>query len=369
MTDSQSKADLAGYLSAASQTDVLDSASLSPIMLGLAGETGDAVAAAKKMIRDSIPDPIYRNACIEELGDLLWYLAAAARRLSIDPVELRGIQLAMEQAGQSKATIKGGSDCSFEPAERALLNLVYRTGQFTNPENTRKESKTALDELSIAYSTIIQTLGFQITTVAHANLIKIQDYFGPPDWGALPDLDRSAPDERIPRYLDVQFVKRSSGKTHMMISNIFVGDPLDDNVLDHDFYRLHDVFHLANAFLIGWSPVIRALLKRKRKSKPGIDGTEDSGRAVVIEEAIVAYVFAQAQDYSWFHGRTRIPLDILKNVHLLTKGYEASQVPLWAWSECFIQGYDVFQKLKDAGGVGMVTCNANERKLSFRNID
>ena len=41
----------------------------------------------------------------------------------------------------------------------------------------------------------------------------------------------------------------------------------------------HDVFHLAYAAVLGWSPTTRALLKIKRKSRPEIDENEDGARA------------------------------------------------------------------------------------------
>lgn len=366
MTESQAKNQLAGYFSAAAQSDVLDSTSLTPTLLGLAGEIGDAVSAAKKMIRDSIPGTVYRSACIEELGDVLWYLAAAARRLNVDPHELSGIKLAAEYPAAPETVDRINLECASGPEERPLLDLVFRAGQFCNPENTLVDSKAALNELSAAYFRTIQSLNLNIADIAQTNLNKIRDYFGPPDWNTLPELDQSPLDERIPQHLEVKFIKRSSGKTHIMISDVFVGDPLDDNNSDLDYYRLHDVFHLANAFVLGWSPVIRALLKRKRKSNPTIDSTEDSGRAIVSEEAIVSYIFAQAKRYQWFANRDRIPLDILKIVRVLSTGYEGEKVPLWAWSNCFLQGFRAFLSLKECDGTGTLICNGTDRKITFR---
>ena len=46
-----------------------------------------------------------------------------------------------------------------------------------------------------------------------------------------------------------------------------IGDELTDNAYKDDGYRFHDVFHSAYVAILGWSPVIRKLLKRKRKSK------------------------------------------------------------------------------------------------------
>ena len=56
------------------------------------------------------------------------------------------------------------------------------------------------------------------------------------------------------------------------------GDRLTDNIVDPDGYRYHDIFHFAYAVHLGWSPVIRSLLRAKRKSVPATDENEDGGR-------------------------------------------------------------------------------------------
>ena len=49
-------------------------------MLGLFGETGSLLAEAKKKQRDAASYLGYAPAVTEEIGDVLWYLAAIARR-------------------------------------------------------------------------------------------------------------------------------------------------------------------------------------------------------------------------------------------------------------------------------------------------
>jgi hypothetical protein len=46
-----------------------------------------------------------------------------------------------------------------------------------------------------------------------------------------------------------------------------LGDDLTDNAYVDDGYRFHDVIHLALIAHLGWSPVVRGLMRRKRKSK------------------------------------------------------------------------------------------------------
>ena len=66
--------------------------------------------------------------------------------------------------------------------------------------------------------------------------------------------------------------------------------------------RFHDVFHLANAAILHWSPVFRALIRQKRKSDPKIDEVEDGGRATVVEEGLTAWIFSYAKGLNFFEG-------------------------------------------------------------------
>ena len=81
-----------------------------------------------------------------------------------------------------------------------------------------------------------------------------------------------------------------------------LGDPLTDNAYDDDGYRFHDVFHLAYASMLGWSPITRFFFKAKRESDPRVREVEDGGRATVIEEAISAFVFDYARNERFLEG-------------------------------------------------------------------
>src|SRR5258706_8460255 len=54
-----------------------------------------------------------------------------------------------------------------------------------------------------------------------------------------------------------------------------LGDPLTDNAYEEDGYRYHDIFHLGYVAVLGWSPVMRKLMGRKRKKDPKTDEIED----------------------------------------------------------------------------------------------
>jgi hypothetical protein len=57
------------------------------------------------------------------------------------------------------------------------------------------------------------------------------------------------------------------------------------------------VFHIYHSVSLGWSPVARSWLKRKRKSDLDVDENEDGRRAIVVEEGIAALAF----DYATKH--------------------------------------------------------------------
>ena len=101
--------------------------------------------------------------------------------------------------------------------------------------------------------------------------------------------------ERLPRQLVAEFrpsVDKEARQMTVFVDGVQMGAPLTDNGYLPDGYRFHDVFHLACAAVLGWSPVVRKLLNRKRRSNPQIDEVEDGGRAIATEEGISALVFA-----------------------------------------------------------------------------
>jgi hypothetical protein len=95
--------------------------------------------------------------------------------------------------------------------------------------------------------------------------------------------------------------------------------------MEHDGYRFHDVFHLAFAAVLGWSPITRSLLERKRSRKPEVDEVEDGGRAKVIEEGISALIFAYAKDYNWLAGKASVSSELLRTIKSMIAPFEVSR--------------------------------------------
>lgn len=174
-------------------------------------------------------------------------------------------------------------------------------------------------------------------------------------------------EERLPRQFSVTFSEKRNGKqllVRIMVSGVIVGDTLTDNAHKGDGYRFHDVFHLAYAAVLGWSPVIRSLLRRKRKSNPRIDEIEDGGRAAVVEEAISVLVFNEASQRAWYADESSVDIGLLKTIIRLTAGLEVHACTAKQWKAAILQGYAAFRQLKDNCG-GRIDVDLDRQTLTY----
>ena len=123
-----------------------------------------------------------------------------------------------------------------------------------------------------------------------------------------------------------------------------LGSPLTDNSYEKDGYRFHDIFHIALACMMGWSPVIRALLRVKRKSDPQLDEVEDGGRAIAIEEGIAALVFSYASKHSMLANVTTIDWSLLRTCSEMAAGLEVSREPLSGWEKTILAAFEAWER-------------------------
>lgn len=75
--------------------------------LGLAGEAGEVANKIKKMLRD---DDFDRSAIAEEIGDVLWYVAALSRDLNIDLHDIAMNNLEKLYGRKARGTLSGSGD-------------------------------------------------------------------------------------------------------------------------------------------------------------------------------------------------------------------------------------------------------------------
>ena len=212
---------------------------------------------------------------------------------------------------------------------------------------------------------LCEKFGLDLDDVAVANLDKVKDRWRQSSHVA--PFDATFPEhERLPRHAEIEFQLRTLGDGRMASvmtwNGTALGNPLTDAARVEDGYRFHDAFHLAYAAVLGWSPVMRALMRRKRKSDPATDEAEDGGRAVVVEEGISALVFAYASAHSYLDGINHVDQQLLDTIRSLVGALEVSVLRSADWERAILTGFDVWRSLNRTRG-GLVVLDADARTL------
>ncbi|MFP7675662.1 nucleoside triphosphate pyrophosphohydrolase family protein [Marivita sp. S0852] len=377
---------LASYETAARRTDQrrdIDDGLAFPL-LGLFGETGSLLSEVKKKQRDPVAYLGYEDTVLEELGDVLWYLAAVTNRAHLTLADLavnldRDLEC-WQSTGDKDLTFTAieasAQPVASEPSpefETALLRLSAEVGLLMTDYNAGRlqQNRSALKGRLIAVLRALRTAGHEagvpLSKAAQSNLEKINDRW-PRTRQPPPLFDAGFPaTEQLPRRLKIRIEEiEQDGKTAARLTRdgVLIGDPLTDNRAEDDDYRFHDVFHLSYAAHLGWSPTLRRLLKVKRKSDPVTDEVQDGARAVLIEEGIATWIFNHAQRLALFDGIETLDYGLLKSVRRFVSGYEAENCPLWLWEDAILNGYKVFREVRTHRG-GTVTIDMDERKIWF----
>lgn len=355
-------------------TDRLTTESLTPVLLGLFGEVGSVMATSKKLHREGEAFAAYADAVEEELGDALWYLAALCRRID-EPLDkvITDACTSENTASLTVASLHLAAPVAqvqkfenLEVIDVLLKELGTHAAELLYAEVGSEGLRDRVIKFTVAYLKAVQASNVPFGRIVRSNLEKATGRFLPWDKSSLPRFDAGfSDDESIPDKFEIEIQERPNGKSYLRWKGVFIGDPLTDNIGDPDGYRFHDVFHFAYASVLHWSPTFRALIKHKRKSKPEIEEAQDSGRAIVIEEGLSAYIFSCAKELNHFEGQTTVSFDILKTVSQFVRGYEVEECPLKLWEDAILQGYDVFRKVSKNNG-GVVVCDKLNRQISYR---
>jgi NTP pyrophosphatase (non-canonical NTP hydrolase) len=218
-------------------------------------------------------------------------------------------------------------------------------------------------------STIATRAGIRLDDIATRNTSKVTQRWLPSSQTTLFD-ENCSDTERFPRRFSAEF--RNSGPSEKQKLEVYIdgqkcGSTLTDNAYKGDDYRYHDLLHLAFTTVLGWSPVFRALLHRKRKSIPLADEVEDGGRAVAIEEGIAALVFNYARHHSLLNGVTRLDWPLLRTCHEMSSHLEVSVRSLHDWELAILTGFDIWRDMQKHNG-GIVDCNLEDRTMIYRAI-
>jgi NTP pyrophosphatase (non-canonical NTP hydrolase) len=207
--------------------------------------------------------------------------------------------------------------------------------------------------------------------IAYANLTKINDRFEEFDLLNIPRFDEKYP-EQFPDSFIINFIEETGEhfptlkmewekESGEMVS---LGDPLTDNSKTPNDYRYHDVFHLGYIAFLGWSPVLRHLMKLKRRSDPIALDTEDRGRPQVAEEAVTLIIYNYAKGNKMLKTSDRIDTELLNTIKQLVVDLEVSTVSSLQWEKTIIESYKVFHQVVENKG-GKVVVSPKDRRLTF----
>jgi NTP pyrophosphatase (non-canonical NTP hydrolase) len=233
----------------------------------------------------------------------------------------------------------------------------------------REQIGEDLGDLLWYVANVATKFGLDLDQIAEQNLVKTQGRWGDetPEKPRLFDEGRPSA-EQLPRHFEirvVQTVEDGRAKVECWWDELQVGDYLTDNAYEDDGYRFHDVFHFAYAALLGWSPILRKHMKRRRRSDPVLNEVEDGGRAKVIEEAVSALVYDYAKKHAYLKEVKSLDYPLLKTVHALVADREVGTRTLRDWEAAILTGYDVWREVRSNRG-GIVIGDLDQRTLVYR---
>ena len=223
---------------------------------------------------------------------------------------------------------------------------------------------------------VAEKAGLSLDEVARRNLAKTSDRWpargseSPKRRKPSEHFDAGLPrHHQLPRTFTVTIRPVPSDGPEPLIEVIWnrkrVADNLGDNTYDDSGYRYHDAFHLANAAVLGWSPVARGkIFNRKRPKGTMTDAVEDGGRAIVIEEAIAAFMFAYARQHNFLENVRHLDYHALKTFQTFTADLEVAQRHLWEVEQAVLQGFAAWRQLRENEG-GVLRGDLAARKLTY----
>lgn len=400
---------------------------------GLGAEIGSVVAAVKKRLLGEGGSEDWNapnDEIVEELGDVMWYCFSLAKHANPDkPVNIfahdiaklrKEIEADDEFAVQLQRVLDHSKrDAFLKAAElfpkkakvltfeiyQELAFLTARTKDKTlvevclavlwqlsaelfrqklpalelelNQALADRPVNDILAEIAWHISALASLYGLSLSQVARRNMEKVAYRQNRDHPTPLHDEDYKAA-EQLPRQMEISFVTVGKGRSRMYYQGRQLGDELTDNAYDDDGYRFHDVMHLANLAKLGWSPVMRGLLGRKRKSDHMVDEVEDGARAKIVEEAVIKAIHSEGDRLARLRGPKTsqqpvrlfvtagdITFRFLKFIHNFVSGLEVEANRYWEWEEAIIKGHEIFYRLR-CEEQGTVTLNLDRRTINFQ---
>lgn len=363
--------------------------SLQAIRFGYFGEVGGLLSSVKKAGRDKLLQA-QSEVAAEELGDALWYLIIAAHLLGVSADTLGEECIRILREGFKESPISPPLPITFrqidgliDASQAGTIHLAVQMGKLAASAGVLADTSHG-NLIAMAVTTRASYLGkllselamtcasfdLLLEDVARSNLEKTASRWPTEKTRDIELFDTGFPEhEQLPRQFEIEFIERGTvedGYVVQRLNDVYIGDRLTDNSNEVDNYRFHDVFHLAYAAYLGWSPVLRALLKRKRKSNAKKDENDDGARAMIIEEGIATWIFDHAKKHEYYEKIQVGSLDysLLKQIQSMVRGYEVDQCKLWQWELAILEGFKMFRLLREHRG-GTIKVDITNSNLTF----
>jgi NTP pyrophosphatase (non-canonical NTP hydrolase) len=282
-----------------------------------------------------------------------------------------------EALGTDRVPVRNGADDGVSLIV-PMLGLAGETGQLLSEYKKHLRDGEAhrlfkervseeLGDLLWYIANVASKFGLTLNEIATANLLKVKGRWLA-DCAEPVSFDVELPEgERLPLQFEVELIDIEGGERHrvrVVVNGKRLGAELTDNAYDPDGYRFHDVFHFAYAAVLGWSPITRALLRRKRKSRPLLDEVEDGGRAAVIEEGVAALAFDYAQRHRMLEGVAALDFQLLRTIKDMTSHLEVRRRAAGEWEQAILQGFEVWRAVF-AGRGGRIAVDMAARRIAY----
>jgi NTP pyrophosphatase (non-canonical NTP hydrolase)/phosphopantetheinyl transferase (holo-ACP synthase) len=402
---------------------------------GLVSEIGSVLSAVKKQKLSEAGTDEDKNALLarteltEELGDVMWYCFALIDIVSPES----GMQILENQISILQNTLNKDDDFSIEfranlPPENlsqflekadtftsakdrtfndyedlailtartegkelietclALLmqasaqmvrSLISERERGFNDEVIDKDPIEVLGDIAWYLTAIAKSYNLRLEEIANYNIKKTMSRRSAELKTPLHD-EKCIPPEQFPRHFEIKFLTIGNKRSRMYLDGRQLGDDLTDNSHEADGYRFHDILHLANVAHLGWSPIIRRLMKRKRKRCQEIDEVEDGARAAIIEEAVLKIIHSEgariskitdrkpnAEERPMFTNDIEIPLSLLKLIRRCISGLEVDENSFAEWKSAIRDGFKIYYALcKEKQGT--VSLDLDKRSMTFK---
>lgn len=307
------------YQSAAAKTAQLDLATPTgrmELVFGLMAEVGSLAQVYKMYLREDVALESQRERLVEDIGDVQWYLTMIARSLDIPLGSIIEANLS-RIADRYSSPVDGWRptfDASYPATERFPRRMLFRI------ETVPASTADLLPHVALYVE--------EATPYVFSNAIG------------------------------------HGGKRTGFVLGEAIGDPVNDNAVVEDGYRYHDAVHIAFMAVLGWSPVMRDLLRIKRKSVPDVDRTEDGARARDLEEALSAILKEFSTSRNGFVREIDVDGAVRDVIRQIVKKLEVAEAPIWLWAKAICQGYLAMNSLRQNEG-GWVVADLDAQSVSY----